>query len=478
MLGRDGGGEEPPKPTSIVRLVDIVSDHNFLFYKIDPIRSVARRITSSFMFEMVVLATIFVNLIGMVVSDASAERSGTYSRRNEIIQLVDTVSLFIFVAEFVLKVLSVGLMPLPAWAPSFLRPSERVIHEAVAHLRPVDRHSSRVVPVHGHGDASVSESSAAFPGEGQSESAATVGDGRHSSATSMVSDAAGTPSMDRPKQRPPPAVLLGQKSVRDITVSAMNARVADVIAMDDKVDYYFKSGWNRLDFVILIISLANQFLSSGMGLSGLRAIRGLRPLRGFRFFAPLQIILKSIWRSAGFLANVLVCLGFLYIFFGLMGQQFFQGSLLRRCVVPQGADAVRLNMSAPGYHAQWRAIHRSVDAAPTDYTLYSPLTFCSFESDPRSLVCSDIRKSVTTVATDASGANVSVRVPLVCANVGVNPQGNFLSFDNIWSSVYVVFVSSTLEVGTALCRARRVASTCRVACAHDAQRCNVICCML
>ena len=42
-----------------------------------------------------------------------------------------------------------------------------------------------------------------------------------------------------------------------------------------KADYYFNSGWNRLDFVLLMIGYLSLLNGGGGGLSSLRALRAL-----------------------------------------------------------------------------------------------------------------------------------------------------------------------------------------------------------
>jgi hypothetical protein len=239
-------------------------------------------------------------------------------------------------------------------------------------------------------------------------------------------------------------------------VSKLREREAAVLLLQNmsttKADYYFNNGWNRLDFALLMIGYLGLLRGGGGGLSALRALRALRPLRAFRFFAPLQSIVQSIWLSARILVNVVVCLGFFFVLFGLMGQQFFQGALQRRCVVPMGMDAARFNMSSPGFQAVWDQVKASTSALPTNYTVYQPESWCSYESDPRSFQCSDLGVGPTLVdAYDAQGVWLGLSpVPLVCANVHRNPTGGFINFDNLGGSIYVVFVTSSLEVRAGL----------------------------
>jgi hypothetical protein len=208
------------------------------------------------------------------------------------------------------------------------------------------------------------------------------------------------------------------------------------------------SGWNRLDFIVLFVGvLSHSGVVPASGISQLRALRALRPLRTLHFFAPLQIILKSVWRATGLLANVLVCVGFLYFIFGLTGVQLFQGALQRRCVVPVGDDALRFNVSSPGFAAQWAALrHADAGAIPRDYRVFMPETFCSLESLPLSFQCANLRQHPVVDVAVHGGAAAAVTVPLVCARTGTNPLSGRLHFDHLGGAIYSVFMASTLEV--------------------------------
>ena len=209
-------------------------------------------------------------------------------------------------------------------------------------------------------------------------------------------------------------------------------------------DHYFRSPWNRFDFCMLLIALVGVAVpSAGSGLAGLRSLRTLRPLRAFRFFAPLQAIVVSLWRSIRPLVGVTMCLMFFFTFFSLLGQQFFEGALMRRCVVPQGQDALRFNVLSPSFPATWAQVRQSPDAGPSNYSVYYPETWCSFESDPRSFQCSDLGVTVS-VSVEAAGVG-DVTVPLVCVDVG-NPSMGMEHFDTFGGAMYSVFVIASLQV--------------------------------
>ncbi len=96
-------------------------------------------------------------------------------------------------------------------------------------------------------------------------------------------------------------------------------------------DAYLRSGWNRIDGFIVIVSIMNLFLS-GLGfIKGIRALRALRPLRMVARFENMKLVINSIFATAPALGNVvLICILFFYIF-GIIGVQQFKG-LYWHCV--------------------------------------------------------------------------------------------------------------------------------------------------
>jgi hypothetical protein len=441
----------PPKS-----IADLAVDPTFLFRHIHPFRALARAIVSSAVFEAVVLVAIFVNLGCMMMEDISAQRAAVPSKVNDNIDQLDFATLVIFSVEFLLKVLAVGLCPLPEAAPSWLRPD------------PVWRPSE--LPRKAGRSRSITAALTQMLGGTHH---ATAGPG----VTSMARCAPGTPGAADGAVKPPDPGVGGadHASLHRVRSGVSVASVAAVNDPDDfasglsttvqrmldekntnlllesfsseQAEYYFRSAWNRLDFCMLVIAFVGQTSSaSNSGLSALRALRTLRPLRAVRFFAPLQSILHSLWQSARGLVNVMVCLSFFFVLFSLMGQQFFQGSLQRRCVVPAGSDARRFDLNAPGFPAEWQRLQASADAAPTQYTVYHPETWCSLESDPHTFVCGDLNVRRWVDVPDVGGGSTAVEVPLVCTNIQQNPSFGLVNFDDLGGSLYCVFMISSLQV--------------------------------
>ena len=410
-------------------LADLAADPEFLFRQVPPLRALARQVAASAVFNGVSLVAVLASVIGMTVGDASALRSGTPSAANDAIDRLDLLTLMVFTIEFVVKVLASGLLPLPQWCPAILKP-DRVWRPAVLGSRE---------PLGGTATLKPLPSAAVMP---LSSSAHSV---NSSSDVSLNRAESSTSTSNLTRDRGPTGDGLS-RYIRGV-MQAKHAAVLATSLPHEREDYYFRSNWNRLDFAMLLIGYLGLVApSSGGGLGGLRALRALRPLRAFRFFAPLQSILHALWASASALANVLVCLAFFFLLLSLMGQQFFQGVLQRRCVVPSGADALRFDTASPGFARVWEQVRQSPNAAPSEFVVYQPETWCSFESDPRSFLCSDLAGPQTVAVASADGSGTNVTVPLVCAKVGANPRLGLVNFDDLGGSLYVVFMISSMEV--------------------------------
>ena len=357
----------------------VLMTHEYLFQKISPLRAWSRRITSNAAFELVVFLAIATNVVGMAMENVAARRAGVSTYTNGIVSIIDNVTLTLFFVEFVLRVFSHGLLPLPKWFPAILRPEDRIS------IRPADAVQEKVQPVD------------------------------FQSALQAAKDAHAL-----------------------VDTSDLEASQAQ---------FYFKSNWNRLDFIVLFIGILSVFLdqSHQSGLSSLRSLRALRPLRMIQFVEPLQVILKSIWRSVRTLVDVFICLCFMFLLFALFGQQMYQGSLRRRCVIPQADDALRFDTASSGFAAAMESLRASSSAAPTQFTLYQPETFCSFDADPRSFSCDSLGVTVP-VSVDTANGTRTVTVPLVCANYNKNPGYGMVDFDYLQSSLWTVFMMTSLEV--------------------------------
>ncbi|KAM7297492.1 voltage-dependent T-type calcium channel subunit alpha-1H [Ixodes scapularis] len=97
---------------------------------------------------------------------------------------------------------------------------------------------------------------------------------------------------------------------------------------------YFKSGWNKMDGVLVTISLVDFFLTfvadGSPRIFGIlrvfRLLRSLRPLRVINRAPGLKLVVQTLMSSLRPIGNiVLICCTF-FIIFGILGVQLFKGS--------------------------------------------------------------------------------------------------------------------------------------------------------
>lgn len=94
-------------------------------------------------------------------------------------------------------------------------------------------------------------------------------------------------------------------------------------------DAYLKDGWNRIDFFLVVCSLADLIISLIAEnntrvlsiLKILRIMRTLRPLRAINNAPGLKLVVESLLSSMRPIGNtVLICCSF-FIIFGILGVQ-------------------------------------------------------------------------------------------------------------------------------------------------------------
>jgi hypothetical protein len=88
---------------------------------------------------------------------------------------------------------------------------------------------------------------------------------------------------------------------------------------------YLRSGWNILDFIIVLSSIAgNQFKL-------IRLIRVLRPLRTIKRIPTLRMHTNALIESFRGVVNVAIFVGFIIYLYGVIGVQLFSGVLYYTC---------------------------------------------------------------------------------------------------------------------------------------------------
>ena len=90
---------------------------------------------------------------------------------------------------------------------------------------------------------------------------------------------------------------------------------------------YLRSGWNILDFAIVIVSVVS--LGGTSGLSALKALRTLRVLRHLRLISRagnLKIAINALIRSVPSVVDVLLICCFFLVLFGIICVNYFKGA--------------------------------------------------------------------------------------------------------------------------------------------------------
>lgn len=98
---------------------------------------------------------------------------------------------------------------------------------------------------------------------------------------------------------------------------------------------YLRSGYNVMDFVVVLASLVNLFAHAGGGtaISVLKLARCLRPLRIISRSPGMRTVVHALLQSIVGIANVLLVLGMVWLMFAILGVQLFAGRL-HRCTDP------------------------------------------------------------------------------------------------------------------------------------------------
>ncbi|XP_034042491.1 sodium channel protein type 4 subunit alpha B-like [Thalassophryne amazonica] len=108
-----------------------------------------------------------------------------------------------------------------------------------------------------------------------------------------------------------------------------------IIALDPY--YYFQTGWNIFDSIIVCLSLMELGLSDVEGLSVLRSFRLLRVFKLARSWPTLNTLIKIIGNSMGALGNLTVVLAIIIFIFAVVGMQLF-GKNYYDCVCKISSD--------------------------------------------------------------------------------------------------------------------------------------------
>ena len=196
-------------------------------------------------------------------------------------------------------------------------------------------------------------------------------------------------------------------------------------------DCYLRSGWNALDFAVVLFSWVDVIAQSELPLFRLvRVLRCLRPLREQRLVKGLAAIVGFY----GYILNVCLFMLFFMCIFGTIGVQLFGGTLSYRCVEDSG------EMYLPG------------DAEPHDMHNETKVR-C-----PHALGCR-VPPGEPNAGALAAYPDDNWCIHVVIHGEGLLNQGGvgylysddrtfeteIYGFDNIWSSFVTQFVAVTMD---------------------------------
>ena len=115
---------------------------------------------------------------------------------------------------------------------------------------------------------------------------------------------------------------------------------------------YITSGWNKLDFVVVVIGYVSLFASGAGGLKSLRTFRVLRPLKTISSVPSMRLIVVALIRAVPALGNVLALCAFIFFIFGIIGVNLWKGRMSGVCAFDASQDFSIIDRS------QWESASR------------------------------------------------------------------------------------------------------------------------
>lgn len=95
---------------------------------------------------------------------------------------------------------------------------------------------------------------------------------------------------------------------------------------------YLKDAWNWLDFIVVVSSLLEQYISN---VSGLRTFRLFRPLRSLNNIKSMQILVETLFRSMMSLGGIMGLAVFFFTIFAILGISQWRGLSHYRCRITE-----------------------------------------------------------------------------------------------------------------------------------------------
>ena len=231
---------------------------------------------------------------------------------------------------------------------------------------------------------------------------------------------------------------------------------------------YLRSGWNVMDFIIVITSWLPYIPGVGslFNASGLRSFRLLRPLRSISRFPGLKVLVETILSAIPQLGNILLLTSIYFITFGIVGVQLWRGAFHHRCgTVALDGEYVEV---AEGWthHARERhgfehrdtAVHEwsyglmcnstvpvvdlpdecfHIDLADERLNGVGDAGFCSMDLELMRDATPEVRKQLHM----ESGCDPESERCIICE---INPYWGLISFDNIFLAFVIIYQIVTI----------------------------------
>jgi hypothetical protein len=84
---------------------------------------------------------------------------------------------------------------------------------------------------------------------------------------------------------------------------------------------YLRDSWSWLDLATVGVSFTVFMPKASTNVSGLRALRALRPLRTIKGMPGMRVLVATLIESIPLMLDVLFLMGFVFIIFGIIGQE-------------------------------------------------------------------------------------------------------------------------------------------------------------
>ena len=179
-------------------------------------------------------------------------------------------------------------------------------------------------------------------------------------------------------------------------------------------DSYLRNTYNRLDFIVLVTNWVFCVIELGgvrepVRLGSLKGVRAILCFRVFKSVAASAALMEAISTSIPQMVDIFSFAALFFVFFALVGVNFFHGAFRRRCIMPY------IDIPA-GQEGHYQEMGGGIE-------MYPPL-FCNAGNDR---------------------IGDGFQCPAACYDSAPNPNFGYTSFDNIGITLLTIFQTLTLE---------------------------------